>query len=352
MLNFASNNIACISDIHLGVHQNSHVWHNIAIDFAKWLDQVLVQKGIKDIVIAGDIFHNRHEIGVNTIHTAYKFFDILKNYNIVAITGNHDCYYKDKSDINSVAILNKQNIRVIEEITTFTEQNKKITFCPWGAELKDIPLCDVIFGHFEILNFKMNQHKICDHGLETEHLLDRAPLIISGHFHYREHRKYPNKKSILYLGSPYELDFGDRDQVKGVSILNLDNLEIEFIENNITPKHKKLKLSDLLQEKNCLDKFTSELTNNFINLCIDCNTKPQIIELIVSKFAEFKPKHIRTDYNIFEPVQLSATDMEGFSIDLDTALQEFVNMLDTPVNKKDILDKCLELYKLSLVQDE
>jgi DNA repair exonuclease SbcCD nuclease subunit len=352
MLNFTSNNIACISDIHLGVHQNSHVWHNIAIDFAKWLDSVLKEKNIKDIVIAGDIFHNRHEIGVNTIHAAYKFFDILKDYNIVAITGNHDCYYKDKSDINSVAILNKQNIRVFEDVTTFTEQNKKITFCPWGAELKDIPLSDIIFGHFEILNFKMNQHKICDHGLETEHLLNKAQLIISGHFHYREHRKYSNGKSILYLGSPYELDFGDRDQIKGVSILNLENLQIEFIENNITPKHKKLKLSELLQEKDHLEKFTSDLTNNFISLCVDCNAKPQIIELIVSKFAGFKPKHIRTDYNIFEPIQLSATDMEGFSIDIDTALHEFVNMLDTPVSKKDILEKCLELYKLSLVQNE
>jgi DNA repair exonuclease SbcCD nuclease subunit len=99
---------------------NSHV---------EWLDKTLKEKNVKDIVIAGDIFHNRHEIGVNTIQTAYKIFDILKDYNIVAITGNHDCYYKDKSDINSVAILNKQNIRVFEEITTFTEQNKKITFC-------------------------------------------------------------------------------------------------------------------------------------------------------------------------------------------------------------------------------
>jgi DNA repair exonuclease SbcCD nuclease subunit len=352
MLNFSSNKIACISDIHLGVHQNSHAWHDIALNFATWLDKVLLENNIKDIIIAGDIFHNRHEIGVNTIHAAYKFFDILKNYNIVAITGNHDCYYKDKSDINSVAILNKTNIRVFEEMVSFNEQEKKITFCPWGTELKDVPLSDILVGHFEILNFKMNQHKVCDHGLETEHLLDKAQLIISGHFHFREHRKYKHNKSILYLGSPYELDFGDREQTKGVTILDLQTLGIEFIENTITPKHKKIKLSELINNKDTLSNLQNDINNNFISLCIDCNAKPQIIELIVSQLSQYKPKNIRTDYNIFQPVQLSATEIEGLSVDIDTALHEFIGMLDTPTNKKDILDKCLELYRHSLVQNE
>ena len=76
-MHFSSNKVACISDIHLGVHQNAHTWHEIALDFARWLDQELKLRDIKDIIIAGDIFHNRHEIGVNTIHCARKFFDIL-----------------------------------------------------------------------------------------------------------------------------------------------------------------------------------------------------------------------------------------------------------------------------------
>ena len=33
-MHFSSNKVACISDVHLGVHQNSQTWHNIALDFA------------------------------------------------------------------------------------------------------------------------------------------------------------------------------------------------------------------------------------------------------------------------------------------------------------------------------
>jgi hypothetical protein len=198
----------------------------------------------------------------------------------------------------------------------------------------------------------MNQHKICDHGLETHNLLEKADLVISGHFHYREHRKYSNNQSILYLGSPFELDFGDRDQVKGLTILDLDTLDLEFIENDKTPKHKKIKLSDILNDNSEITKLSNTLANNFVCLTIDKNVKPEMIDLVVSKFAQFKPKHIRTDFNIFEPVQLSAADIEEFSINVDTALHEFVNLLETPVSKKDILDKCLDLYRTSLTINE
>lgn len=352
-MHFSSNKVACISDIHLGVHQNAQTWHNIALDFARWLDQELKLRDIKDIIIAGDIFHNRHEIGVNTIHCAYEFFDILSKYNIVAITGNHDCYYKDKSDVNSISILDGyKNVTVYKELTTKNINGKVFCFCPWGAPIEEIPKCDVLVGHFEILNFKMNTHKVCDHGLESQSLLDKTNLVITGHFHLREHRKYPKGKSILYLGSPHELDFGDRDQVKGFTILDTDDLSVELVENNVTPKHKKIKISDLIDGKIALENIGNEFTNNFVSLCVDKNVNEQVLSLMLSKFSQYKPKHVRTDFNIFESVQLSATELNEVSIDIDTALHEFVNLLDVNVPKKDILDKCIDLYRISQTINE
>jgi DNA repair exonuclease SbcCD nuclease subunit len=352
-MQFSSNKVACISDIHLGVHQNAQTWHNIAIDFAKWFDKELKLRGIKDIIIAGDIFHNRHEIGVNTIHCAYQFFDILKGYNILAITGNHDCYYKDKSDINSISILDGyKNVTVFKELKTVNLNSKVFCFCPWGVSVDEIPPCDVVVGHFEILNFKMNGHKVCDHGVESESLLDKAQLVITGHFHCRDHRKYTNGKSIIYLGSPHELDFGDRDQVKGFTILDTDNLSLELVENDVTPKHKKIKISELLDGKIALENISTELQNNFVSLCVDRNVNEQILNVMLSKFNQYSPKHVRTDFNIFEAVQLSATELNEVSIDIDTALHEFINLLDTPVPKKDILDKCIDLYRVSQTVNE
>jgi DNA repair exonuclease SbcCD nuclease subunit len=349
---FKTNKVACISDIHLGVHQNAATWHEIALNFAKWLDQELKLRDIKDIIIAGDVFHNRHEIGVTTIHCAHDFFNILNKYNIFIVCGNHDAYFKNKSDINSISILNKPGITVFDKLTTKQHLDKVFSFCPWGVPVEEIPPCDVVIGHFEILNFKMNAHKVCDHGVESESLLDKTKLVITGHFHCRDHRKYKNNKSIIYLGSPHELDFGDRDQVKGFTILDTDDLSLELVENNVTPKHKKLKISELLDGKIALENISEELQNNFVSLCVDRNVNEQILNLMLSKFNQYKPKHVRTDFNIFESVQLSATELNEVSIDIDTALHEFVNLLDTPVPKKDILDKCIDLYRISQTVNE
>lgn len=342
--------IACISDIHLGVHQDSQTWHNIALTYANWLRSTLIEHNIQDIIIAGDVFHNRHEIGVNTIHAAYKFFDVLKDFNIIAITGNHDCFYKDKSDVNSISILSNSNVVVYQELHNLNINGKSFAFCPWGTSIDNIPKSDIIVGHFEITNFKMNHHKVCDHGLATESLLDKAKLIISGHFHYREHRKYSNGRSILYLGSPHELDFGDRDQVKGISILDTDTLEIDFIENTISPKHKKIPVSKLVDGSiNDIDKL---VTGNIISLFVDTKVSTQNIDLILSKFGQYKPLQLRTDFNFTEDSQVNTNDLESLSFDIETALQEFVDLLTTDVNKNDILEKCLELYKISQITNE
>jgi hypothetical protein len=198
----------------------------------------------------------------------------------------------------------------------------------------------------------MNHFKVCDHGLGSDSILDKANLIISGHFHLREHRKYPNGKSILYLGSPYEMDFGERGQIKGFHILNTETLNVQFIENNNTPKHIKIKVSDLLTGNIKKEELPELLKNNFIAIDVDKKMDTQTLDLIISKFAQHQPKHVRTDFNIFEQMQLSATETEEFSFDIDKALQEFVELIDTTVPKKEILDKCLEFYKLSLVQNE
>ena len=108
---------------------------------------------------------------------------------------------------------------------------KIITFVPWGGKvLKDIPKSDIVFGHFELENFKMNAFKICDHGDDPEVLVKKSNLIFTGHFHTRDEKHFKEDNStILYVGNPFEMDFGDTMQKKGYYILDVDNLTYEFL---------------------------------------------------------------------------------------------------------------------------
>ena len=53
-----SNKVAIFSDLHMGVHCNSSMWHKIATDWAKWFAMQLKEHNIKDVIFCGDFFHD------------------------------------------------------------------------------------------------------------------------------------------------------------------------------------------------------------------------------------------------------------------------------------------------------
>ena len=343
-INPKNNKVLFFSDLHLGVHQNSQTWHNTCLRLSEWIDETMKKHKLDTIFFAGDVFHDRHEIGVNTLHVARKFFDKLSDYKIHLIPGNHDAFLSSTVEVNSVEILQNKNISVYTTPTTIQVGEKLVTFCPWKTDINQLESVDMLIGHFEILNFKMNATKICDHGDESSDLLEKAKLVISGHFHFRELRNY-NGKHILYLGSPYEMDFGDRDQQKGLSIINFDNFnDIEFVENDISPKHYRIKITELLQKK--YSNLPDIVKNNIVSLYVDTKADTLTLDLLRTKLAQYNPLQFRTEFNILETAQVDTKDVKKLSIDIETAFQEFVEHVETRATKKEVLDKCLELYKI------
>jgi len=273
---------AIFSDLHLGVHQNSDFWLGVANKWADWYITELNDRGITDVIFCGDFFHYRDEISVKTLNFAKDFLDKFANFKITMITGNHDAWYKDTSEINSLSILKGyENITVYDKMHTTSINNHKVTFCPWGTAISDIPKSDLIFGHFELVNFKMNSFKICDHGDNPEELSSKAPLIFSGHFHLRANRTF-GSNDIIYVGNPYEMDFGDSMQSKGFYIFD-DALNYEFIENTITPKHIKVFLSKLIYEQDPTMFFNEIVSNNIVKLIVDKNINTEHLDLLVAK---------------------------------------------------------------------
>jgi DNA repair exonuclease SbcCD nuclease subunit len=344
------NKVLFFSDLHLGVHQNSQTWHNICLDLAKWIDSRMIEHDLDTIFFAGDVFHDRHEIGVNTLHTAKKFFDILRKHQIHILPGNHDAFLSSTVEVNSVEILAQDNIHVYINPTTIKVGDKLVTFCPWKTVVKDLKPVDMLVGHFEIPNFRMNATKICDHGDASSDLLDKARAVVTGHFHFREQRTYDDKY-VLYLGSPYEMDFGDRDQQKGVSIIDFNDLtNIKFIENNVTPKHYRLKISELVQKK--YNNLPSIIKGNIISVYVDSKLDTLTLDLLISKLTQYGPLQFRTEFNVLDTAQIETKDIKKLSIDIETAFHEFVDHVDTRATKKEVLEKCLELYKLCRTSHE
>lgn len=344
-----NNKVLFFSDLHLGVHQNSQTWHNICLDLASWIDSVMQKHKLDTIFFAGDAFHDRHEIGVNTLHVAKKFFNALSKYKIHLIPGNHDAFLSSTVEVNSVEILAQSNVSVYTSPTTISVNEKKVTFCPWKTVIGNLEPVDMLVGHFEIPNFRMNATKICDHGDTSTNLLEKAKAVVTGHFHFRDHRFYDDK-FVLYLGSPHEMDFSDRGQEKGVSIIDFDNFDVQFIKNDVTPKHYRLRISELLQKK--YSNLPEIIKNNIISIYVDTKLDTLTLDLLTTKLTQYGPLQFRTEFDVLETAQIDIKDTKKLSIDIETAFQEFVEMVETRATKKEVLDKCLNLYKLSQMSYE
>lgn len=341
-----SNKICCIADLHIGVHQNSILWHETALRWAKWLKEELTSAGIKDIFILGDLYHYRDEIAVNTIHVVNQILKMWSGFNIVMLVGNHDAYYKDRSDINSLSILDGwENIQVISDASTYTIYGKTCSFLPWGASIDNIKESDIIFGHLEIESFKMNAHKLCDEGMTAKDLLTKTSLILTGHFHLRDERKYDNK-TIVYVGNPFEMDFGDTGSTKGYYLLDFNTLKYEFFENKHSPKHVKLSLTELIDTKLNSAGIKSLAANNIIKLLIDKKITSDNIDLLIQKISSHKPFSLSVDYSLYDS-SISINDdqqVDLSGVDMSNAIEEFINLLDID-KKTDVSRYCLELYK-------
>ena len=79
------------------------------------------------------------------------------------------------------------------------------------------------------------------------------------------------------------MDFGDVGNTKGYYVLNLDDLEYEFIPNNISPNYIKISLSQLVREGNITPRVIHLVTNNIVKLKVDMNISQDDMDILLKK---------------------------------------------------------------------
>lgn len=339
---FTQPEVCVISDMHFGVHQNSPLWHETALKWVAWLSKELRNRGIRDIIIAGDVFHNRNDIAVNTLNVVATIMTELSDFDIKILVGNHDAFYKDRSDVNSISIFNGwKNITIYTEPTTVDYMGRKLLFCPWGTTIDQMPASDIIFGHFEIASFKMNNFKVCDHGFSTDELFKKTRLVMTGHFHLREERVY-DEGAVIYLGSPYELDWSDKDSVKGIYILDLRSAQYSFLENTLSPKHVEIKLTDLIRAKN-LNGLKDSIKGNIVRFIIDKEIESDKVDILAKKLNSFQPLTFSIEYFCFSQVEQVVDLQTDLGVDTAKTIDDFIQAMDVK-HKTKVYDYVMELY--------
>jgi DNA repair exonuclease SbcCD nuclease subunit len=240
------------------------------------------------------------------------------------------------------------NIVVVDKTPKIFETNfnKKISLVPWGVDVENIPQSDICFGHFEINSFYMNSYKVCDKGEDSQNLLSKSPFIISGHFHRKEIREYSNGQ-ILYVGSPYQQNFGDAGDERGIYILNLKDNSYRFYKNNISPKHIKISIQKLIEKKIDANFLKENVSNNLISLNVDTIIDPQNISLLSNKIQKLSPKLFRIDYKEGSKSLITTQNFNIDSVNMLQNIEDFVLSLNID-HKPNLLEYLTNLYNKNL----
>ena len=257
---------AVFTDIHFGLKSNSTLHNEDCLNFVKWATAKAKEEGCDTCLFLGDWHNNRASINILTLGYSLRALEHLNaNFeNTYFIPGNHDLYYRDKRDVQSVEwAKHLSNIHICNDWTTHGD----VTIAPWlvGDDHKRLKKLKgkYMFGHFELPGYMMNAMvAMPDHG-EVDPTNDMAGFehVFSGHFHKRQ-----TKGNITYLGNCFPHNYADAgDDDRGLMILEWDKPPVYHAWPE-QPMYRVFQLSDVLKNTEVMLKPNMHVR---VNLDID-----------------------------------------------------------------------------------
>ena len=334
--------IAIINDTHSGIRNSSDIFIDNAEKFySDIFFPYLLEHNIRHIVHLGDYYDNRKFINFRALNRNRNHF--LKQLRELGITmdiirGNHDTYYKNTGELNSLKELlghYMNEVTIIQEPTVMEYGSLKMGLVPWiddenekqSLDFLANAKCDVIGGHFEIAGYEMFRGTKAPHGLDRA-IFKRFEAVYSGHFHTKS-----TQDNITYLGSQMEFFWNDAHDPKYFHVLDTETRELEAIRNPHTLFHR-ITYDD--RQTDYLHYDLDNIDGKFIKVVVvnkaDTYTFDRFIDRIQNRnIIELK---IAENFNEFVGENV---DTEDVSVDdTPTLLNSYIDAVDTDLDKERI----------------
>ena len=237
---------AVFTDLHLGLKSNSTLHNEDCWAFVQWMVKKAKEEGCETCLFLGDYHNNRASINILTLNYSLKCLEHLNdNFSTVYfIPGNHDLYYRDKRDVQSVEwAKHLPNVTICND--WFSDGD--VVIAPWlcGNDYKRIPKLKgrYMFGHFELPGYLMNAMvAMPEHGEVRREHFSNFDHVFTGHFHKRQ-----TQKNITYIGNCFPHNYADAgDDDRGLTILQWGEPP-QYHAWPDQPRYRVFQLSDVLQ---------------------------------------------------------------------------------------------------------
>lgn len=331
--------VAIINDSHVGVRNSSDVFlDNSEKFYSDVFFPHLLANNIRRIIHLGDVFDNRKFINFRALNRYRKsFLTKLREYGIHmdVIPGNHDTFYKNTNELNSLKELLGHymgEITIHMEPTVINLDGFNLALLPWicqeneARSMEFINTCkaDWLGGHLELQGFDVLRGVQSQHGLSHK-VFSRFEQVISGHFHVGSQRD-----NIRYLGTQAEFTWADAGDEKGFHVLDTATRELEKIVNPHT-LFERIVYDDTNTDYSKYD--VSHLDYKFVKVVVINKIDLFTFDRFIDRIQNHKIHDLKIAENFSEFLGENVED-EAVSVE-DTAemLDDYVEAVDTTLDK-------------------
>ena len=341
--------IALITDTHFGARNDNLAFNEYFYEFYEnQFFPYLKEHKIKHCVHLGDVMDRRKFISYRIARDfRERFINSFKDINFHMLVGNHDTFYKNTNDVNSLHELvdgKFKNIKVYSKTTEVDFGDCKILFVPWinsdnysyTMEMLDTTSAQICMGHLELSGFQMQRGMIMTEGWDKR-LFQKFDMVMSGHFHHKS-----DDGQIFYLGTPYELYWNDYDDPKGFHIFDTKTRELERIVNTNT-LFCKIYYDDTTQ--NYMSHDISRYKNKYVKVIVVNKKDLYQFDHFVDRLllADAHDIKIIEDFSEMDASNVSDDIVENTE-DTMTLLEKYIDELDVTLDKSRLKTTMKSLY--------
>lgn len=349
--------VVILNDTHCGARNSSQVF----IDYQERFYETvffpyLLEHGIKTIIHLGDYYEHRKYVNFLALSANRKhFLEKLREYGIkmIIIPGNHDVYYRNTVDLNSLeellgAYIEDGTITVYTKPTTIDLGNAKMDLIPWltpdseedAMKFLDASKSQYVGGHFEFQGFEMNPGQYCTDGMDVQ-WTGKFLAVLSGHFHTKN-----SQNNVHYLGAQFEFNWADVNDPKYFHVLDTDTHELKPIRNHIT-LYTKILYDDRVYDYNNFD--ADLITRRFVKVIVQPGgkTNSNMFDSLIARIQNSNAHDLKISES-FDSLAGEHTEVEGEFEDTITLSHAYIDNVETVLDKSKLKQMVTELYSQAM----
>ena len=343
--------IALLTDTHFGARNDNLNFNDYFYQFYEGLFfPYLQQNNIKHCIHLGDLMDRRKYVSYRILKDFRERFIqpfLHLEIDLHILVGNHDIYFRNTNDVNSLQELlgaNYKNIHIYPEAQEIDFGGFPILMMPWinpqneiySFGMMDETKADTMVSHLEVVGFEMHGGHFSESGFDKSQF-KKFDTIFSGHYH-----KKSDDGQIYYLGTPYQMTWSDYNCPKGFHVFDTETRELTRIVN---PQKifEKIYYDDTQENYDTHD--VNQYRNKYIKLVV-------VNKNDLYKFDKFTDKLFKADCHEVKIIE-DFTDLDANTVSDDivensqdtmTLLGKYIDDLDVNLDKTKLKTDISKLY--------